>query len=603
MAAGADPDLALRLAQAVADLYGDATRRLLELVARRLASGIDAPGWPERKLAELLAVQRQARAVLTQVEARVPEEAAKAVTAAWGAPSTGYDRAVQALARDLTGQLTATHPRIVRSTVDAYRETVAQASAETLTGAGTRRQAAQQVLDRFADRGIGGMVDRSGRQWAADTYAEMATRTTVGRAQVAGALDRMTDDGRDLVIVSNAPQECKTCRRWEGRVLSISGATPGYPTVADATADGLLHANCFPGEVLAGGPLPVAGDRRWYEGDLVVIHTASGVELPVTPNHPVLTAEGWVAAGALREGDHVLRHLPEVEVGGRADPDDVKVPSPIGQVVGALREAVEMVTVSVPASAEQFHGDGSRHGQVDVVAPLGLLRDDGVSCTCDHGRQLPLLVGGVGLGALVPERSAGQVLVGADHASDGLVGGGHLERPLRGVHGRPLPGLGLAASDLRPSDLDPAPDRGLSDAEGGRQLVLALAGSVALDEVVHLGRREFAGHVYNLQTGAGWYTAGSIVVHNCRHRLGGYIEGVTKPLTDTADPEGDAARQEQRRLERGVRRWKQRAAAAMDDTERKRCEAKAREWQGRVRAHVKSTGLIRRPERERLGAR
>ena len=38
--------------------------------------------------------------------------------------------------------------------------------------------------------------------------------------------------------------DCDACARWEGRLVSITGATKGLPTLADAEADGLFHPNC-----------------------------------------------------------------------------------------------------------------------------------------------------------------------------------------------------------------------------------------------------------------------------------------------------------------------------------------------------------------------
>jgi len=54
----------------------------------------------------------------------------------------------------------------------------------------------------------------------------------------------MQQNGRDLVYVSNHAEECPLCRPWEGRVLSISGGSSKYPSVSDARANGLFHANC-----------------------------------------------------------------------------------------------------------------------------------------------------------------------------------------------------------------------------------------------------------------------------------------------------------------------------------------------------------------------
>lgn len=607
-----DHELTLRAAKGVADAYGDAVSELLRIVAGRLARGITDPGWAEAKLAETVELRRAAQVLVDRLVNDTPALVGDALDAGWtqgirdagdiGAGlATTNTAPLQALTRATVGDLTAMAPRILRTTVDAYRDIIATSTTMTTTGTMTRLQATQRALDRFADRGITGFVDRSGRRWELESYAEMATRTATGRAQVDATLGRLSANGRDLVIVSNAPEECKVCRPWEGKVLSISGADRRYPTVKEATSAGLLHANCFPGDVRVSGPPVGAADTRWYEGDLVVIHTAGGDELPVTPNHPVLTSEGWVPAGQLNPGDQLVRHLgaERMELVG---PDKQAVPSLIGQVPGALREAGSVVTMRVPAAAEQFHGDGLG-GDVDVVLAdrsLGAGLDAAVS---QPASDTPLVVGGVALRALLAERPPSEVLLGASHPTHGLMSGGNLSGTLLCRHSRPLPGLGLAAGDASTPNFDPAADRGLGDAEGGRELILALSGAVTLDEVIYLGRRQFAGHVYNLQTEGGWYTANGIVVHNCRHRLTAYIEGVTRPETTTADPEGDRARQEQRRLERGVRQWKRREAAAIDPDAERLAKAKAREWQARLRAHVEANDLKRRPERERLGGR
>lgn len=630
MPAEADPDLALRQAKAVADIYGEAVADLLKIVAGRLARGIDEPGWAERKLTDLVGLRTEAADIVARLALLGPDAITTAVEGGYtaGARSAVAEveavlrpvtstATVQALAAETVASVAQSHAGILRQVDDVYRSVVAETAAQTTTGARTRLATAQAALNRFADRGVVTFRDRAGRRWALQSYAEMATRTAVGRAQVQGSLDTYTADGRDLVIVSDAPQECKACRPWEGKVLSISGRTTRGQrvtgaggarftvagTVREAQSAGLLHPNCFPGWVSAGGPPPEAGYRRWYEGNLVVLETASGVKLSVTPNHPVLTPDGWVAAGELREGQHVIRHLAEVEPAMRGGPHDMQVPAPIGEVVRALGESVEVSPVSVPAAPEQFHGDGSADGKVEVVGTDGHLGDDFVASACDSCGQRQLLLSGMSLGALLAEGASGKVLVGAGHAANGVMGSGNLGGPLLAGHPRPLPGLGLPATDPGAPNLDPPTDGRLADAEGGRQLVLALAGSVSLDQVVNVGRSQFAGHVHNLQTGGGWYTANGIVVHNCRHRLGAFVPGLTKRMTDTADPEGDRARQEQRRLERGVRHWKQRAAAALDEPARKSAERKAREWQRRLKAHVEANDLQRRRERERLGAR
>jgi len=258
----ADPELAAELAKTTLQVYSEAVDRLLSMISRRLAAGIDQPGWAEEKLWEQITLRNQAQGVVDQLAVDGPTAVTEALTAAYGKGSaevaTGFaathTRGLDALIRETVTAVESTHLQIVRSTVDIFRQVVTEASLPgVLTGTQTTRQAAQSALNRFANQGITGFTDTAGRNWQLDSYVEMATRTGAGRAQVAGGLDRLQDQGKDLVIVSNAPQECSKCRPWEGRILSITGARVGerltngrsvVASVADARAAGLLHANC-----------------------------------------------------------------------------------------------------------------------------------------------------------------------------------------------------------------------------------------------------------------------------------------------------------------------------------------------------------------------
>jgi len=274
MPAAADPDLALALAKAAVELYSGVVERLLRDVAARLARGITGPDWATAKLLEVDALRRAALVELEALTAAVPEAIEDAVTAGWSAGASTAAREVgvaatattavapqpvAALVRETVQQVTSTHPAILRTVVDGYRDVIAETAApDVLTGTRTRVQAAQQAMDRFAARGITGFTDSRGRSWSLESYTEMATRTAVGRAQVAGSLDRYEAAGRDLVLVSDAPQECAACRPWEGKVLSITGNTPMGTsvtggggarfmvrgTVAAAQRGGLHHPNC-----------------------------------------------------------------------------------------------------------------------------------------------------------------------------------------------------------------------------------------------------------------------------------------------------------------------------------------------------------------------
>lgn len=89
---------------------------------------------------------------------------------------------------------------------------------------------------------------------------------------------------------------------------------------------------------------------------------------------------------------------------------------------------------------------------------------------------------------------------------------------------------------------------------------------------------------------------------NCTHNLSGYVHGATKRGQANANPKGYADRQEQRRLERGVREWKRREAVAITPEAKRAARAKVREWQTRVADHTAATGLPRKRNRESVTA-
>jgi hypothetical protein len=276
----------MRLAKATVEAYSEAVTTLLKAVARRLAQGIDEPGWAGRKLAETVRLRDQAVRQLERLHTVAPRTIRDAIKAGYkqgGADAKKdlvglkieplmvrtHTAAMDVLIHETVTNVTATHPQILRTVLDVYRSVIAEtATPQVVSGAMTTRQAAQSALDRFANIGVTGFQDTAGRNWQLDSYVEMATRTSVGRAQVAGTLDRFVDAGRDLVIVSEEGG-CPVCEPWEGEILSISGDDPDYSSVDEAEADGLFHPNCTHslGAYVDGltEPMPPADEANTYE--------------------------------------------------------------------------------------------------------------------------------------------------------------------------------------------------------------------------------------------------------------------------------------------------------------------------------------------------
>jgi hypothetical protein len=88
---------------------------------------------------------------------------------------------------------------------------------------------------------------------------------------------------------------------------------------------------------------------------------------------------------------------------------------------------------------------------------------------------------------------------------------------------------------------------------------------------------------------------------NCRHNLGAYLPGLTRIPTNTEDPEGDAARQKLRYLEREQRRWRLREAGAMTDEAKAKAATKVKERGAQIKEHLKQNDtLTPRPDRQRI---
>jgi len=90
---------------------------------------------------------------------------------------------------------------------------------------------------------------------------------------------------------------------------------------------------------------------------------------------------------------------------------------------------------------------------------------------------------------------------------------------------------------------------------------------------------------------------------NCTHNLSGYVHGATRRDDADSNPAGYAEKQQQRAMERKVREWKRREAAAMTPEAKRKAQAKVRDWQSRIRDHVATTGLPRKPARESFDTR
>lgn len=265
------PNEARDLAERVRDIYVAAESLILEKLARAVANTGDSPDWLTTRLMEQRALLRQLDRVLADLDRKVPGAVEQVVGLAYnrGIAYAVNDAEKAGIEGDLFGRVANTGAETViaraaieplggmrlhvrRWTMDVFNRVTQQAAAEVITGNVTRGEASARMLQRLAGQGVKGFTDKSGRQWEMASYAEMATRTATSQALREGHGDRLLHYGVDTVIVSDSPEECKLCRPFEGKVLSLTGDTTGrlkdgkivVASLREATGKGLFHPGC-----------------------------------------------------------------------------------------------------------------------------------------------------------------------------------------------------------------------------------------------------------------------------------------------------------------------------------------------------------------------
>ena len=126
----------------------------------------------------------------------------------------------------------------------ATRDQLTQKMAEGQIGGKALKEVKRNIVGILQEQGLDALKDKGGHTWTLDRYSEMLFRTKVVESRNRGMINRMVENEYDLVQVSSHNTEHRACAVWEGKILSATGKTPGYPTVDQAENAGLFHPNC-----------------------------------------------------------------------------------------------------------------------------------------------------------------------------------------------------------------------------------------------------------------------------------------------------------------------------------------------------------------------
>lgn len=192
-----------------------------------------------------MAFGKEARKAMRKLGAEIPKEF-----------SSIHTQAIEAAADDAVLKFGNTLTGVKRSAQDFVRLAKQEAIRERIVAGSITGQASEEITKAVAkeikDQGIVSLIDRGGKKWQLDRYADMLTKQVLANTSRDAVFNNAKEFGFDLVTVTDHSSKHEACAVWEGRTLSLTGATKGYPTLEDAKAAGLFHVGCKHGYTIAG---------------------------------------------------------------------------------------------------------------------------------------------------------------------------------------------------------------------------------------------------------------------------------------------------------------------------------------------------------------
>lgn len=285
--------------------------------------------------------------------------------------------------------------------------------------------------------------------------------------------------------------------------------------------------NCIPGDAIPIGIDTEKLYRRWYVGEMIHLKTSGGLDLRVTPNHPICTDKGWIAAHLIDKSYSLV----SVGSGKIIDTFNVNVkrsPPVASKVFNFLR--IVSVKSRIAGSNDQFHGDGG-NGKVDVISVNRHLWDTFYAVFIHPFFKFGFTTSNIRKRFLLNDGPLYKLIAWAFFASNCIMG---LFRKLGPIFLRSLRHSDKHSIGSIPGG-NSVPNKTFSNSppvnvELFSYRLFGDSSEIKFDDVCFVERVNFSGHVYNLQSKYGFYglynnNGRMSIVHNCRCDTRFEIEG------------------------------------------------------------------------------
>ncbi len=149
--------------------------------------------------------------------------------------------AINTLTDNLTHRLNDAVNTVGRRVEDVYRREGLRLAALQLSQEKPLDEATDTLVSRLRKQGVTSFVDKGGREWKLDTYAEMVIRTVSSEAVFTGTQTSIIGRNFDLVTVNKVRDPCPKCEPYDGNTYSLSGRSKKYPKLGIVFP---IHPNC-----------------------------------------------------------------------------------------------------------------------------------------------------------------------------------------------------------------------------------------------------------------------------------------------------------------------------------------------------------------------
>ena len=224
----------------------------------------------------------------------------------------------------------------------------------------TNQEIVQGLIGTRANGYSDGIIDKSRRDANAIVRTALNHVTTEARNEVYRQNSDIVYGYRIVATIDT--RTSATCRGYDQKVVRNSDKFKPLPP---------FHYNCLLPDtnvITCDGVSSVF--KRAYKGIAVDILTKSGFSLSVTPNHPILTSRGWVAAEDINGSDKLATIADgHVVVDNQKD----SAVASISDIFSALEVSCDSSSITNrPTTTEDFHGDFS-NADVSVIKVNSLI--------------------------------------------------------------------------------------------------------------------------------------------------------------------------------------------------------------------------------------